>query len=614
MNMAEKAVSIERGRKRLLTDRVLYRLSLLSGVGIEKRIFLLIGIILVPILVFQAYTLYTAYENRRDHELQANLEVAGSLSNSFEAFVNGVLHQEFIIGKVATSLSPSYKDLKDLLRATAKDYPSIRHFSWLSPEGRILNSSLQTIEGMDASDRQYFRKINAGDDWAVSDLFRSITGNGLPIFAVSRGIRDERGRLLGVVVATIDPDKLDYALAIERTDEGSISLSDSRGALVYHYPHINLSWESRYRSGSMPEIKKGAAGRSFAADPAYDAEPEIIGNVPIKLSGWSAQAARTREEAMEPVYTGLFEQVIFFSLIATLSLWAALAIARTISLPLRRLRNHALILGRGDFEKRIEPEGPSELREFATTFNNMAHQVQSWKQNTEKRTAQLEAANAELEGFSYTVSHDLRAPLRAIEGFSGMLLKDMEGRMDSECVRKFQVITSNTQKMGRLIDDLLRLSRTGRVNMSISGIDMESLIKDVWTEIQSGNPDRDIDFRTGDLPSISGDKTLIRQVISNLLGNAVKFTRNTEHAVIEVKGFRTGNLVTYCVKDNGIGFDMKYQEKLFELFRRLHSEREFEGTGAGLAIVKKIIDRHQGTIWAESAPGMGATFYFRIPV
>lgn len=590
-------------------------LLMCSGSSIEKRIFLLIGVILAPILIFQGYMFYTAYENRREHEIQANIEVARSFSKSFEAFVKGVLHQEFIIGKAATSLSPSYQDLYDLLKSTAENYPSIRHFSWLSPDGRILNSSLREVEGLDVSNRQYFRRIVPGNDWAVSDMFQSVTGSGLPIFAVSRAIRDQEGRLLGIVVATIDPDKLDNALAVERTNEGRISLYDSRGAMVYSYPQVKQSWESRSWAGHLPDLRNSPAGEEVTATiPAYGGGQEIIGNVPVKLIGWSAEAARTRHEAMASVFISFVHQVIFFPLIVALSLFAALAIARTISIPLKRLRNHALTLGRGNFEKRIEPEGPAELRDFAQTFNDMARQVQSWKQNTEKRTAQLESANAELESFSYTVSHDLRAPLRAIEGFSSMLLKDLEGRLDAECMRKFKIITDSSRKMSQLIDDLLRLSRTGRSDISITGLDMESLAKDVWTEIKSGNPGRNLELRTGDLPSIWGDKTLIRQVLANLLDNAVKFTRDREQAIIELKGCRAGNLVTFCIKDNGVGFDMRYKDKLFELFHRLHSDKEFEGTGAGLAIVKKIIERHQGAIWAESAPGEGATFCFRIPV
>lgn len=229
------------------------------------------------------------------------------------------------------------------------------------------------------------------------------------------------------------------------------------------------------------------------------------------------------------------------------------------------------------------------------------------------KSEQLESANKELETFAYSVSHDLRAPLRAIDGFSNMLLNDIGGKLDPESRRKFNVIRDNAQKMDKLINDVLNFSRTGRAEISPSPIDMKSLAREVWNELRAGNPDRNMELIIDGLPSAVGDRVLIRQVLSNLLGNAVKFTRNTGHAVIELKGDNSGTYSKYYIKDNGVGFDMRYSDKLFEIFRRIHKEKDFEGTGVGLAIVKKIIDKHGGRIWAESEPGKGAIFYFTLP-
>lgn len=229
------------------------------------------------------------------------------------------------------------------------------------------------------------------------------------------------------------------------------------------------------------------------------------------------------------------------------------------------------------------------------------------------RKAELESANAELESFSYTVSHDLRAPLRAIDGFGKMLLRDIGEKLDPESLRKFNVIINNADKMGRLIDDLLSYSRTGRAFISFGRIEMEPLVRDIWKELQAGNPERNMELKVSSLPKASGDRTLVRQVLSNLLGNAVKFTRGRECAVIEVSGSGSGRFNTYYIKDNGAGFDMRYHDRMFEIFRRLHSEKDYEGTGLGLAIVKKIIEKHDGRVWGEGTPGQGATFCFTLP-
>ncbi|MDD5170038.1 MAG: ATP-binding protein, partial [Syntrophales bacterium] len=230
-----------------------------------------------------------------------------------------------------------------------------------------------------------------------------------------------------------------------------------------------------------------------------------------------------------------------------------------------------------------------------------------------RQSAKLEVANKELESFAYSISHDLRAPLRAIDGFSRMLLLRMADKMNDDEKRQFEVIRDNTARMNQLIEDVLNFSRLGRHSLSLTDIDITDLANGIWEELISINPCRRMSLKMDALSTVVGDAALIRQVLANLLSNAVKFTRKSENALIEIGG-RTGDSETvYYVRDNGTGFDMKYYEKLFGVFQRLHSEDEYEGTGAGLAIVKRIITRHGGRVWAEGEVGRGACFYFSLP-
>lgn len=228
------------------------------------------------------------------------------------------------------------------------------------------------------------------------------------------------------------------------------------------------------------------------------------------------------------------------------------------------------------------------------------------------RTKLLEVTNKELESFSYSVSHDLRAPLRAIDGYSRMILRDQRDKLDDDAKRKFDLIRINTQIMGKLIDDLLSFSRLGRLELNMSKLDMESLVNDIWMELQIINPDRKIDLKIINIPSGWGDRTLIKQVYSNLLSNAVKYTKFIDQAYVETGGYTEGNENIYYVKDNGVGFDMEYYDKLFGVFQRLHSADDYEGTGVGLAIVQRIIHRHGGRVWANGKVDKGATFYFTL--
>ncbi len=230
-----------------------------------------------------------------------------------------------------------------------------------------------------------------------------------------------------------------------------------------------------------------------------------------------------------------------------------------------------------------------------------------------ERTAQLEAANKELEAFSYSVSHDLRAPLRHINGFAEILTQQYSGELTGEALRHLNTIVDSAQRMGTLIDDLLSFSRTGRAELRKSSFKMKQVVTDALSQIKASYTNRKIDWEISPLPEIYGDYSLLRLVWMNLLDNAVKYTQNKKKAVIRVGYKDIDGEYVFHVKDNGVGFDMKYAEKLFGVFQRLHSSSEFEGTGIGLANVQRIILRHGGRIWAEAKPDKGASIYFSIP-
>ena len=231
------------------------------------------------------------------------------------------------------------------------------------------------------------------------------------------------------------------------------------------------------------------------------------------------------------------------------------------------------------------------------------------EQRVIERTVQLEAATKELEAFSYSVSHDLRAPLRHIHGFAKLLQERAQG-LDDTTVRYLTVISTAAARMGSLIDDLLALSRTGRAELRAQDVDLTRLVSDVSAECALDAKDRRVVWKLEELPRVTGDPALLRVVFVNLLSNAVKFTARREEAVIEVGAAagKNGEVIVH-VKDNGAGFDRRYADKLFGVFQRLHREDEFEGTGIGLATVQRVVHRHGGRVWADGDVDRGATFY-----
>lgn len=255
----------------------------------------------------------------------------------------------------------------------------------------------------------------------------------------------------------------------------------------------------------------------------------------------------------------------------------------------------------------------SKSEEYRRALLNMLEDFDAERIKAQQAKALFETVNKELEAFSYSVSHDLRAPLRAIDGFAQAVMEDYETRLDDEGKHYLRLIEENIYRMGTLIDDLLAFSRLSRQQMLNSNIDIEDMVKSVFNELLSQETDRIIEFKVGPLPPAHGDSSMIRQAVTNLLSNSIKFTRDREKAFIEIGCLQDPEECVYYVKDNGAGFDMKYADNLFKVFQRLHSAADFEGTGIGLALVHRIISRHGGRVWAEGKTGEGAVFYFALP-
>ncbi len=247
-----------------------------------------------------------------------------------------------------------------------------------------------------------------------------------------------------------------------------------------------------------------------------------------------------------------------------------------------------------------------------TMISGVAEAMHRARAREKQANEQLEAANKELEAFSYSVSHDLRAPLRAIDGFSRILLEDFAAQLPAESRRYLDLVRANTQQMGHLVDDLLAFSRLSRQPLNKQRVAPADLVRQALADLRAEQEGRRVEIVVGDLPDCEGDPALLKQVFVNLLANALKYTRKREVARIEVGcENREGERVCF-VRDNGVGFDMQYVGKLFRVFQRLHRAEEYEGTGVGLAIVQRIIQRHGGRAWAEAEVNQGATFYFTI--
>ena len=336
---------------------------------------------------------------------------------------------------------------------------------------------------------------------------------------------------------------------------------------------------------------------------------------PIPLTPWIVAIEMPRAAVLKPTERFLLRSIAIATavlLIATAIGWVT---TRRITTPLLQVTEAAEAVAESRPHVHVEIEREDEIGRLADSFNTMAERVEQARLDlelrVETRTSELLAANRELEAFSYSVSHDLRAPLRAIAGFVQILDEDHGARLDPDARRHLERVKVNAHRMGLLIDDLLALSRIGRAAIQKQNVDLTAMATAVAQDAIAASG-RDITLSVAPLPPCFGEPSLLNQVFVNLVSNAVKFTANVPGAAITI-GCRINGETVYFVRDNGVGFDERYAEKLFGVFQRLHRAADFEGTGVGLAIVHRVITRHGGRIWAESKLNEGATFYFTLP-
>jgi signal transduction histidine kinase len=402
--------------------------------------------------------------------------------------------------------------------------------------------------------------------------------------------------------AEFEARQLIWARRLPPGDLRKALVEDAGGAARAFFQSVKQRFLPALAQGDRIEALRLAHGP--LAD-AYERHRRAIGQV-VALAAAQNLILEHQAQSTRIKWSGLMLLIGVGTLFLTAT--TGLLVAGAVLRPIRNLDQAILAQLHGEPGFRVEKVGQDELGRLGDSFNAMARAIEARTAALGESNLELQRANRELESFSYSVSHDLRAPLRAILGFSRVLEEDFGPALPDEARRYVGIINANTRRMGQLIDDLLAFARHLRRPLNRQVVPMDALVRSCLEELDIDLRGRNVDLRIAPLSTCEADPALTKQVFLNLLSNAFKFTRKRDPAVVEVWSEHRQGQTVYVVKDNGVGFDMRYADKVFAVFQRLHPDDAYEGTGIGLALVERIVSRHGGRVWADASPDVGAQF------
>lgn len=586
------------------------RRLLFSRLSIEQRLPLLICILLLAVIITFGSTAYLGIKNA---ELSAGKERLNALTNQLNALFEGannslvpaakkIAHEPAIKAFLQTNGRDSGNKVKLLLNNAREDtiMPLLELFN--AKKTKVLSSDTPAVN------------ININRSSILPDVADTAFGEAGKLYLANNKM------YFPVVVAVADTQTIGYIilwrrLVSTREEIDAISQLMGSGSAFYLGNNDGSFWTDGLTPIPAPPVDLKNVDRviTYTGPKNYTV---IASAKPLANSRWLLLIALSQQKVIATANRFLSWIFVVGGVLIVAGILAAWFMSRNITKPLKNLTAAASSIAKGNYSLHVDVHRDDELGKLAAAFNTMAVQVRNAQHDLEKkvehRTAELETANKELEAFSYSVSHDLHQPLRIIDGYATVLSKKFSDKLDEEGAQLLGSIKARASRMGRLIDELLHLSYLGKKELTIQHTDMNTLMKAVVKE-QLILTSKHVEIKTGNLEAAVCDNTLIRQVWSNLISNAIKYSATREHPRIEIGSYKKDDEIIYSVKDNGVGFDMKYAGKLFSAFQRLHP-KEFEGTGVGLALVQRVVVKHGGTVWAEAEVDKGAIFYFSLPV
>ncbi len=608
-----------------------------SSLLIRTQLLILAVLLTLPALGIIVYSGFKVRSQDYRNALIESQQLVDRLGDKLDHIVRESRQLGLLLADLPEVQSGKGDSVQSILTNTLENNPQYQNILITDAAGDVRASAIPLGKNkkISVADRTDFNKAKATHRFAAGEYTIS-RSTGKPAFHVASPLVYQ-GKFAGVVILDIDLDAMRSILdSLKLPASANYVFADQNGIIVSRGRELGENVGKPIKTEDLKIMEKGPDKNSYEFN-RKDGERRVVSYRKMRLEGEKAPYMYVRGGMSLQEAVGAANRRLLLNLLSLLPfvivafLLATVIGKRSIADRVAKLQEAAHKIADGDLDVRIAPfVTGGEFGELALSFDHMAtkladnlaeirlsqDQIKTLNKDLEnkiaKRTAQLEALLKEHEAFNYTVSHDLRAPLRHIDSFSAILTEELGSDVSPECLGYLQRIRNATSKMGVLIDDLLELSRISREEMRMERVDLSRIGSEVVNMLKETDPGRTVEVMIASDLIAKGDKRLLRIVFQNLFGNAWKYTGKKAAARIEFGKRTIDGEETFFIKDNGTGFDMAYKDKLFMPFQRLHGS-DYEGTGVGLATVERIILRHDGRIWAESKPGEGATFYFRLP-
>lgn len=571
--------------------------------GIRASLLLLLLGTLVPLFAVLAGMYYARYQERRALELQGSLQMARAFAGVVDSYIGVVVRDQLAIAAVlASTQQPSEEQINSLL-AGGDDGAALRPpLHWLDTQGRITTSADGKQIGLAPVDGADILAALGDREWVVTDLFVE-RPNGATVIAVVRGARDQQGTLRGVLVALIDPREIAAALGIPRSGPGVVAIVDPRGHIIWRYPWAEMPRQGDPAADLQPTVAATLAGEALTGtfSVAWEEQPQLGATAAIPSAGWITWAGRSEDAVMAPVNESLRRDSVLIVLVALAAFLAALAISRRLTVPVSRLQERALAIGRGELGEYAKLRGPTELEELARAFDSM--------------TASLQAREGQHQVYVRTVSHDLRTLTAIIQGQAMVLRQTLDGAgLRGQGSRSVEAIITGTRRMRAIVQDLLDAGRleSGKPPPMTWPVDLRSFVSDLLERTPGFGSEEGVKMAIPHgLPPVEADPDYLDRILMNLLTNALKYSPNASEVVIGAR--QVESEIEISVADRGIGIDPEDLPHVFERFYRVDGARDDGGSGLGLSIAKALVEAQGGEIRLESEVGRGTTVAVALP-